>query len=426
MIDFVLVLVAIVTALNFQVELITLWASPSGLSYLMLANLAVLAYRAWAANDAFNVVSTGNQRWGVLGFTLVAALLVVPHGWFTLLESAQYSFVTEVFAAPESSSTNTSTPQTPGPTDADRPTTATTTASQQPTLWDGQDRLNILLMGADTGAGRTGIRTDTMMLASIDPETGDTVVVSVPRNMARAELPDGMGLWDCNCFPQLLNDLYYVAEQNPEAFPGAGEPGPRAIKAAIGHLLDLEVHYYALVTLDGFVGIVDSLGGVEIDVPNRIVDEIYPHEDGVTIEHVVIEPGTQVLDGHLALAYVRIRRHADDFARMNRQRCVLGAVLDQSNPIELLASYQGITDALKESFTTDIPIDRLPDLIQLLPKFDAERIAILHIDRDYMLSRDDNGSYYDLPRIKAEAQALIADPSAGTGEDGLSLDGTCD
>lgn len=264
-----------------------------------------------------------------------------------------------------------------------------------------------------------------MIVVSIEPETGDAAMISLPRNFSGISLPPGMGMWDCDCFPQLLNDLYWVAEQNPEAFPGDGEPGPRAIKATIGHLLDLNIHYYAMVSLDGFVGIVDALGGVEIDVPNRIVDEQYPHEDGVTIENVVIEEGRQTLDGHLALAYARIRRHADDYARMNRQRCVLGAVIQQSSPLELLARYGSVAEVLKDTLRTDIPQDRLVDFIDLLPRVSLERVGVLHVDRDYISGTDPGRTYYDEGRIRQEAQALIADPTADAAG-GLSLDSTCD
>jgi LCP family protein required for cell wall assembly len=250
-------------------------------------------------------------------------------------------------------------------------------------------------------------------------------MVSLPRNFSGIALPSGMGLWDCNCFPQLLNDLWFVASESPDAFPGDGEPGPRALKATLGHLLGVEIQYYAMVGLDGFVGIVDALGGVTIEIPNTIIDETYPHEDGVTIENVVIEEGTQHLDGHLALAYARIRRHADDYARMNRQRCVLGAVLEQSSPMELLASYGAIAEVLKETLVTDIPRERLVDFIDILPRVSRERVGILAVNRDYISGTDTGRTYYDQDRIRQEAQALFDDPTSG-GVGQLSLENTCD
>jgi LCP family protein required for cell wall assembly len=426
-IDIALVGAAVIAVLFFRGEVLKAWASLSSLSLIMVVNLVVLSYRAWASHDAFHLASGATLSTRGLPIAFAAAIWLVvlaPHVALGYLNVVQHSLIAEVFV----SSGEPITPDTTVPVSSgDEPNSpgVTSTTVADPALWDGLERLNILLLGSDVGEGRSGIRTDTMIVVSIDPATGDTAMVSLPRNFSGIDLPPGFGSWDCQCFPQLLNDLYYYAEENPEAFPGSGEPGPRAIKRTIGHLLDLEIHYYAMVGLEGFVGIVDALGGVEIDVPNRIVDETYPHEDGVTIENVVIEEGTQTLDGHFALAYARIRRHADDFARMNRQRCVLGAVIEQSSPLELLSRYASIAQVLKDHLETDIPQDRLVDFIDLLPRVSLERVGILHVDRDYISGTDPGRTYYDQERIRAETQTLLADPTAYASE-GLILESTCD
>jgi anionic cell wall polymer biosynthesis LytR-Cps2A-Psr (LCP) family protein len=125
------------------------------------------------------------------------------------------------------------------------------------------------------------------------------------------------------------------------------------------------------------------------------------------------------------LAYARIRRHADDFARMNRQRCVLGAVVAQSSPLEMLASYGAIAEVLKDTLVTDIPRERLVDFIDILPKISMERVGVLAVNRDYISGTDTGRTYYDEERIRTEAQALFADPTSG-GVNQLSLDNTCD
>lgn len=425
-VDVVLVVLAGLGALFFQSEILKAWASLPTLSLIMVANLVLLSFRAWAAHDAYYLASgspsSDARAFGLAFAAAIWVVVLIPHVAVGYLNVVQHSLISEVFVASEELvATSVAT------TDDQEDTGVAEVASTipEPVLWDGLERLNVLLLGSDVGEGRSAIRTDTMIVVSIEPETGDAAMISLPRNFSGISLPPGMGMWDCDCFPQLLNDLYWVAEQNPEAFPGDGEPGPRAIKATIGHLLDLNIHYYAMVSLDGFVGIVDALGGVEIDVPNRIVDEQYPHEDGVTIENVVIEEGRQTLDGHLALAYARIRRHADDYARMNRQRCVLGAVIQQSSPLELLARYGSVAEVLKDTLRTDIPQDRLVDFIDLLPRVSLERVGVLHVDRDYISGTDPGRTYYDEGRIRQEAQALIADPTADAAG-GLSLDSTCD
>ena len=122
--------------------------------------------------------------------------------------------------------------------------------------------------------GRTGTRTDTIILFSVIPETGDGAMFSVPRNLTEAPLPEGMGVWDCNCFPDILTHLWANAEWFPEAFPGPQEPSVNALKAAVGRIFDVEVDYYAKVDLAQFVGLFDALGGVLIDAPVRIYESI--------------------------------------------------------------------------------------------------------------------------------------------------------
>ena len=423
-VDVVLIVFFAISVLFFQTEVLKAWASLPSLSFVMVGNLVLLSYRGWAAYDAYQLVggpsSATSKGIAVVLGAVVWLVVLMPHAAVGYYNIVQYSLISEVFAAPATSA-DASVDSEIGITSS---VSVTDTTVPEAAIWDGLERLNILLMGSDVGAGRKDVRTDTLIVMSIDPETGDTAMISLPRNFSGIDLPEGYGVWDCNCFPQLLNDLFFIATENPDWFPGDGEPGPRAIKATVGHLLDLDIHYYALVSLDGFIGIVDALGGVDIEVPNTIIDETYPHEDGVTIEHVTIEEGTQHLDGHRALAYARIRRHADDFARMNRQRCVLGAVMAQSSPIELLSSYGAIAEVLKETLLTDIPQDRLVDFIDLLPVISFDRVGILHIDREYISGTDTGRTYYDQDRIRSETQIILADPTAA--HDGLSLENTCD
>ena len=164
-----------------------------------------------------------------------------------------------------------------------------------------------------------------------------------------------------------------------------------------------------MVTLEGFVGVVDAIGGVTIDVPFLIVDETYPHEDGVTVEYVEIQPGEQHLDGHLALAYARARRHADDYARMGRQRCLLDAILAEADPVALALGYPELAGVLGDTMETDIPLSRIPDLIDLLPKIDQENmISIRFIPPEYLAGFDSSG--FNVPNtdlIREHVQIVV-------------------
>jgi hypothetical protein len=120
--------------------------------------------------------------------------------------------------------------------------------------------------------------------------------------------------------------------------------------------LGLPVHYYVVVDLDGFRNLVDALGGVTI----RITEEIPLGSTGD-----VLEPGLHELDGYETLWYARSRTGSSDYARMSRQRCVLGAILHEADPGTVLRNFTALADASTSIVTTDIPVDQLPELVEL-------------------------------------------------------------
>ena len=215
----------------------------------------------------------------------------------------------------------------------------------------------MLLLGGDAGIGRTGLRTDTIMLASLDPDTGDVGLFSIPRNIAQVPLPASLDIWACDCFPAIVNELWDYGERNPERFPGVRPPGATALIAGVQELLGIPIHHFALVNLDGFVDLIDALGGVEITVTERLFDSAYPHEDGST-EVIDLAPGTYEMDGHLALAYARSRQGSDDYNRTGRQRCLLQAIAAQADAVSIARSFPDITNTIKNNLLTDIPLAR--------------------------------------------------------------------
>lgn len=405
----------------------------AGVGSLLIANIVILAFRVWAADDAARLAGSTDRSGAaafVGGAAAVLALVLLPHlvvGRYTLI---QYD-VLDVFADEDIASgatTTTTPPATDAPDGSAGSTTTTIPVAAGPPIWDGLDRLNILLLGGDAGAGRREIRTDTMIVVSIDPVTGDTAMFSIPRNMVNVPLPDGYGAWECDCFPRLLNDLYVAGIETPNAFPGPQEPEVNAVKAGIGNLLGLDIHYYALVTLDGFVGVVDALGGVVVDVQYNIVDESYPHENGVDREYINIPVGPNEFDGHMALAYARIRRNADDYARMQRQRCVLEAVIEQSSPLEFIRAYPDLVGVLQDSLRTDIPRSRLVDFVELARKVRTDEIVTLRfIPPDYISGSNERGNIPNIELIREHtALATSQNPQAVIEALGIeSLDSTC-
>jgi LCP family protein required for cell wall assembly len=395
-----------------QLEVLKAAFRPDVLVGAMLGNIALLAYRLWATDDAYRLAAErGRGRFTPLAGVILGVLLVGPHFIAGFYDIVHYDLITTTFADDEvATTTTTQAPATDVTAAPGESTTSTTLFEVEagPVLWDGLERLNILLLGADEGVGRRSIRTDTMIVASIDPENGNVAMFSLPRNIVQVPLPPEMGVWGCDCFPRLLNDLYVAGIETPQAFPGPQEPSVNAVKGGFSEILGIPIHYYAMVTLEGFVGVIDSIGGVTIDVPFLIEDEIYPHEDGVTIESISIEPGVQHLDGHLALAYARARRHANDYARMGRQRCLLDAMLAEADPVALLLGYPELAGVLQDTMETDISLSRIPDLIDLLPKIDQENmISIRFIPPAYITGSTSSGNIPNVDLIRSHVQIVM-------------------
>ncbi len=185
-------------------------------------------------------------------------------------------------------------------------------------------------------------------------------------------MPEGTIDTECKCFRPIVNELWQYGERNPGRFPEAEFPGAEAVKAGLGELLGLDVHHFIMVNLDGFVAMIDALGGVDIVVTERVYDSNYPNPDG-TRSVIDIEPGEYHMDGELALAYSRSRQRSDDYNRMGRQSCMIRNVVDQTNPIEVLVAFPTLADIIAENVLTDVPLDRVPDLIALLSRVDLDR-----------------------------------------------------
>jgi LCP family protein required for cell wall assembly len=413
---------AVILVLQGKVFLAKQAFKPTVLISILLADVALLAFRGYASLDAWRLARSDPRRprpsrgraWLIVLGIVAAMIVVVPHAVVAYYDLVQYDLITSIFADdPVAAGTTTTTTTSAATTVADTSTTipgattssttstssttTTTTTTLPPKIWDGLERLNLLLLGSDAGIGRTGVRTDTLMVASIDPATGDSALFSVPRNIARVPLPAGLDIWSCDCFPQIINELYLYGAEHPEAFPGTSTPGGNAIKAGIGELLGIPIHYYALVNLQSFVDIVDAIGGIEIVVPERVYDANYPHEDGST-QVIDIRPGEYQMDGHTALAYARSRHGSDDYNRMGRQRCVIEAVLEQTDAGDLLLGFPQLAATLKENLETDIPLAAVPDLIGLLALVDTEQVvSIRFIPPTYTASRTEAG--YPVPNV---------------------------
>ena len=157
--------------------------------------------------------------------------------------------------------------------------------------WKQRGRLNVLLLGADAGPGRGGMRTDTMIVATIGPSRAARPCSRCPATCRRCRCRGGRDV-----FAQPLNGLYEWATAHPERFVGGKDPGPTAMKQTIGQLVGLPIDYYVMVDFRGFYGLVDALGGVDVNVPEPVLDRVSPYEEGGDWVRIDLKPGRQHLD----------------------------------------------------------------------------------------------------------------------------------
>ncbi|WP_243057945.1 LCP family protein [Nocardioides sp. SR21] len=270
-------------------------------------------------------------------------------------------------------------------------------------------RYNVLLLGGDSGAGRWGLRPDSMTVASIDEETGKTVLISLPRNMQN--FPFAKGSVMAEQFPDgfdadYLNGVATWAGDNTELFPDSENPGIDATVMAIEGITGLKINYWAMVNLEGFKDLVDAVGGVTLNVRQSIPvglphDSFYSH----------IEPGVQKLDGFETLWFARARYDSDDYSRMARQKCVMNAMLQQISPQTAVRNFQKIAKASSAMISTNIPASEVDRFIDLALKARGQKIATLSLVPPMINTADP-----DIPLVRGKVAEAIdraeGDPAA--------------
>lgn len=291
-------------------------------------------------------------------------------------------------------------------------------------------RYNFLLLGGDAGEDRTGRRTDSISVLSVDADTGATVTFSIPRDFQNALFSDGSPLWQVwpdgyNCGNDcIINSLYpVVTEQYPDLYPDAQDPGAEAMMDAAGGILGLEVQAYILVDMTGFEQLIDAMGGITIDaggwVPITSTEIPGSEPKRYNPPSEWIAPGVQTLDGYHALWYARSREYATDYSRIQRQQCVQAAMIAQLDPATVLTRFQEIAAAGTQIVETDIPRDQLGSFVDLALKAKNNDVGRLTIGPpDFGDPGDFFSTYPDFDLIHQRVQEKLAEaspePAAGS------------
>jgi LCP family protein required for cell wall assembly len=297
---------------------------------------------------------------------LLVALLVATigiHGALGLIGVDAYNTMNTVYQQPGSSFTipvGTFTPDDGTPEPGATPFQVSAFPGPQ---WAADGRLNVLLIGGDAGPGRWSLRTDTMILLSADVATGRVALFGFPRNLCNVPLaPEDAAAFPGGIFPcpadvtkagdRFLNALWVYADDHRGKFPGGDDAGFRAVTGSIQQLAGVPIDGAIVVKLNGFVDLVNALGGVWVDVPAAVHDDRYPLEDGSGYQSITIKAGCQLLTGHRALAYARIRHQDSDYYRMGRQQTVLEALARQLDPISLITQVPTLLEIAGSNLKT--------------------------------------------------------------------------
>jgi cell envelope-related function transcriptional attenuator common domain len=279
-------------------------------------------------------------------------------------------------------------------------------------------RTNILLLGSDTdGKGNDPTLgqplAQTIIILTIDPKTNYVGMLSIPRDMQVTD----------NAYSYL-----YPGGKIDEVFQAAWQGQTTALKAraAAGHIMDviqsnygISIDHYAWVGLQGFVKVIDELGGVNIDVTHPITDDDYPDDTGTASSNaygyrrLYLPPGPQHLDGQTALEYVRTR-HADlggDFGRTERQQQVLSQIKEEATQSNAIAKAPQILKDLDGYLMTDLTLNQLASLAQIAQNVDINKIDRLSLTPPTYAQQIANGrgNYAPLcPAIEAKVQQMFA------------------
>ncbi|MBK8134701.1 MAG: LCP family protein [Chloroflexi bacterium] len=240
--------------------------------------------------------------------------------------------------------------------------------------WDGQSRLTVLLMGIDRRPGEKGLsyRTDTMLILSLDPRTGEAGMLSIPRDLW-VSVP-GYG-------ERRVNEAMVLGELRQSGY------GPRLAMETVQYNLGIRINHYVVVDFNAFVTIVDALGGIEVDLDYNINDPLYPNMT-YGYDPFYLRAGHHLLDGSTALKFARTRHGDSDISRNERQQEVIMAIKDKATSPEmipvLLANASQLWSAIRDNFYTDIALEKLIQLGLFVKDLDVDSIKRGGIDFSYL------------------------------------------
>lgn len=289
---------------------------------------------------------------------------------------------------PPPTGTPTSTPQAtptsenpwgyyPGPSEP----SAIDIPKEMPVIPFSPNVVNIILLGSDARTTGGGSRSDTMMIVSLDPDRGTVTLLSMPRDLYVY-------------IPGWRVDRINVAD---------GRGGPDLVAQTILYNLGIRIDRYVRINFGGFMSLVNSLGGIDVQVTGYLADEC-GHI------HWAYAPGTYHMDGFTALCYVRMRKRSSDFDRLRRQQEVVQAIFFKAVGLNGLTRIPELYTSFGNLVTTDVSVDTLVSLIPLGITVVAEPSKIRRFSIDTTMATGYrvpySGASVQLPNRQAILQML--------------------
>jgi LCP family protein required for cell wall assembly len=454
MLLFILAVVWLV--LGGQNRIVTLVTSDKSQVALLILNFAFFCYHVAAMVDAYAVAqrervrSFGYPRAAPIALATLVAFAIVLHGLPEVYGlDAHDAFVSifkpgtasNVIPPPPSFASTTPGPATPSPSATASsslpPTIIPSSASPSPTgsiapqptrsplptidltgwpSWAQDGRLNLLLVGSDsrsdTGVGAVSLRTDSMILLSVDIQSGKAALFSFPRNLCTAtngscgdgtRYPDwlqiplppedarnstGACAYPNGLYTDMLNALWRDAASCPAVFPGSDgisgadcqqqfdcERGWRALVGTLQQISGQSIDGVIAVNLKGFVSLIANLpgGGIWLNIPDALHDDVYFNSQQQPMV-VDFQPGCQFLQPEEALAYARSRHQDSDYQRERRQQFVLQQIRKQLDPVGLLPHIPALLQVAQENLFTTLADTDIPYVAQIASRVDADRL----------------------------------------------------
>lgn len=295
---------------------------------------------------------------------------------------------------------------------------------------------NILLLGADSGDGRDSMRFDSLSVVSVNADTGAVSIFGIPRELPNAPFSDGSPMQElypngfeghasstCGWDPW-MNHVRNAAEVcreddgnglYPDAAAHGSAPGIEATKDAAEGVLGIEIPYYIFVDMNGFAAMIDALGGVDINVTERLPKggppEGWSGTDANEWAIGWIEPGQQHMDGDTAQWYARSRYTTSDWDRMERQRILQIAILEQFTPQNILSRFNDIASAGTVLIDTDLPKDKLSEFFGLMMKAKKQPVTTIELVPENGVAEHDPDYAYIHDLVQQTLHPPTAEPT---------------